>query len=147
MKISASAAGFTLIEMLAALLVVSLIAVVAAPSIRRLPERVQLRAEASRMASALRVTRAAAMAQNRAMDFAISAARRSYGSEVIPTSVVDPRLNVEVLSAGTARRANEDIIRFFPNGRSTGGRVKLSSDQASAHVQVLWATGRVAFDD
>ena len=147
MKNSASVAGFTLIEMLAALLVVSLVAVVAAPNIRRLPERVQLRAEASRMASALRVTRAAAMAQNRAMNFSINASRRSYGSEVIPTSVVDQRLNMEVLSASTERRANGDTIRFFPNGRSTGGRIRLSSDQASAYVQVLWATGRVAFDD
>jgi general secretion pathway protein H len=129
-------AGFTLIEVLVVVAVVALVAAVSAPLLRK-PPRAQLQADATRMAAALRVTRAAAMAQNRAMDFAIDAQRRTYASPVIPASALDPRVEI----------AGQGGVRFFPSGRSTGADIHLRLDRAAARVQVIWATGHVVIGE
>jgi len=143
----AANAGFTLIEALVVIAVLSLIAALATPLLNRPPSQVQLKADATRMAAALRVTRAAAMAQNREMLFLIDAARRTYASPVISASRIDPRTSIDMaLSESERQSAIVGGIRFLPSGGSTGGDIRLRLSRAEAHVRVIWATGHVVLD-
>ncbi len=130
-------AGFTLVEVLVVITILSIISALAAPALRRSSPQTRLKADATRMAAAMRVTRAAAMAQNRPMDFVIDPRRRSYGSPVVPLSPMDPSMVVG---------ANSGEIRFFPSGQSTGSDIRLRLEQAEARLQVIWATGHVIVD-
>ena len=135
--------GFTLLEMLVVLAVLALIAAVSIPLLKQ-PPRAQLAADAARVAAALRMTRSAAMAQNRQMDFAIDTDRRTYGSPVIPVSGFDPRVEIALHGQqGATMRAG---IRFFPSGRSTGADIRLRLQRAEARIKVMWATGDVVTD-
>jgi general secretion pathway protein H len=129
-----SVAGFTLVEILVVIMIMSMVSALAVPALRKSPSQTRLKADASRMAAALRVTRSAAMAQNRPMDFVIDAGRRSYGSPVVPLSPMDP---------ATIIGTNSHEIRFFPSGHSTGSDIRLRLEQAEARLQVIWATGHV----
>lgn len=139
--------GLTLMEVLVVIAVLSLIAALATPLLNRPPSRVQLKADATRMAAALRVTRAAAMAENRDMLFLIDAARRTYASPVIGASRIDPRTSIDMAVSESERQsAIVGGIRFLPSGGSTGGDIRLRLSPAEARVRVIWATGHVVLD-
>jgi general secretion pathway protein H len=134
MKRSPADAGFTLVEILVIVAILSLVAALSAPLLRKPPASARLKADVTRLAAALRVTRAAAMVQNREMDFVLQSVPPTYASPAIRVSPLDP--SVEISTA-------QQIIRFFPNGQSTGGDLRLRLDHAEARLQVVWATGHV----
>jgi general secretion pathway protein H len=137
MNHQSSTAGFTLVEILVVISILSIMSALAAPVLKRSPSQTRLKADATRMAAAMRVTRAAAMAQNRPMDFVIDLKRPSYGSPVVPVSPMDP---------ATVIAANSREIRFFPSGQSTGSDIRLRLEQAEARLRVIWATGHVVVE-
>ena len=111
-------AGFALLEVLAILIVLGLVAGMAMPLLRRTPAQPQLKAEVTRMADALRVTRAAAMAQNRDTVFHIEPVERAYGSQVIARSVMDDRIEMGLsVASANARSAVAPSVSFRTAGR------------------------------
>ncbi|MBM6582471.1 prepilin-type N-terminal cleavage/methylation domain-containing protein [Microvirga sp. BT689] len=143
MSRSSADAGFTLIEILVIVAILSLIPALASPLLRRPPAPARLKADVTRLAAALRVTRAAALAQNREMDFVVRPGPRTYASPAIPVSSLDPAIDVGIIPAGAGRVIPPGTIRFFPSGQSTGGELRLRLDHAEARLQVIWATGHV----
>jgi general secretion pathway protein H len=143
MSRSSADAGFTLVEVLVVLMILGLATTAAVPLLRKPPAPVRLKADVTRMAAALRVTRAVAMAQNRAMDFVIQAEPVTYASPAVPAAAMDPAIMLTMATAPPRRGATTGLIRFFPSGQSTGGDVRLRLDQAEMRLQVIWATGHV----
>jgi general secretion pathway protein H len=140
----ASAAGFTLVEILVVVAILSTLAMMAAPLLRRSPAQAQLRADVARLAAALRLTRAAAMAQNRAIGLSLYTESRTFVSPAVPAFALDPRTEVGMeIGDGGINGGSGGMIRFFPSGRSNGGRIHLRLDQSVARVDVVWATGNV----
>lgn len=138
--------GFTLIEVLVAFAVLAALGVVAAPAFHR-SEQVRLLADARNLAAALRITRAAAIAQNRNMTVLLDAERRTFGSEAIPAGTLDPRTEIGIEVAEPYRSGFVAGIRFLPDGRSTGGRIRLANGASRTHLHVIWATGHVVLED
>jgi general secretion pathway protein H len=136
-------AGFTLVELLTGIAVLSLVVTIATPLLRGPPASARVAADAAHLAAAMRVTRAAAMAHNREMAVIVAPTKRAYASPVIPTQFLDPRMDLALTVGRKERSASEGRIRFFPNGRSTGGDVLLRLGSVQARVQVNWATGHV----
>jgi general secretion pathway protein H len=132
-------AGFTLLESLLALGLVALAAAVATPLLRGPPPAVQVAAEAARLAAALRVTRSAAMAQSRPLDFVISPQSRSYASPVVPATRLRETTEIHARLAPAT-----GTVRFYPSGRSSGGAIRLRSGAAEAAIRINWATGHVS---
>jgi len=143
-----SESGFTLAEVLVVIAIVSVVAMLAVPLLRAPPASVVLRSEASRLAAALRVTRAAAMARNEPMTLSLDVERGMFASPVVPPSSMDRRIAVSMVVAEPLRAsAVRGGIRYFASGRSTGGRIVLKLGAAAATVNVNWATGDPAIDD
>lgn len=137
--------GVVLLDVVLALAVLSLAALVLMPRPRAGLTDVELRAEATRVAAQFREGRASAI-RNRA-----------------PADIfVDPRTG-QVAAAGARHplRLREGValdwmtsslcptvsglraLRFLPDGRSCGGVLTLSANGRSVQLRVDWLTGRV----
>ena len=133
-----------LLDVVLALAVLSLAALVLMPRPRAGLTDVELRAEATRVAAQFREGRAAAI-RNRA-----------------PADIfIDPRTGQVAASDGQPLRLREGValdwttsslcptvsglraLRFLPDGRSCGGVLTLSANGRSVQLRVDWLTGRV----
>lgn len=140
------AAGFSLLEALVALAVLAFAAAMTLPMLRARPARLQLEADATRLASALRITRAAAMSQNVTLRFLVDPDRRTYGSAATGLRTFDPRSVVAVATSRAVGSEGGFGILFFSTGRSSGGDILLRLERAEARVRVIWATGHVVVE-
>ena len=140
-------AGFTLIEMLVVIAIMALIASVSIPVLRRPPEGLRLEASARTLASALRLTRAHAIAGNVDILLSIDADRRTFESPVDHATALDPEISITMTLAAPERRgAAVGGIRFFPDGSSSGGDITLTLGARRAHIAVNWLTGQARLD-
>lgn len=138
-------AGFTLLEMLLALVIAGLLMAVAVPNFGPLLTRAQLYSATRDVASGLRHARGLALIRGKEAEFELNVNRHSYRvtgrnkAYGLPDSV---RLSLytadtETMDEGTGR------IRFFPDGSATGGRVTLEGGGQQRAVDVSWLTGEV----
>ena len=136
--------GFTLIEMLVVLAILAVTATFAAPLLSGGSEGMRLDMASSELATALRVTRSAAITNNRQTMLMIDVDRRRFGSIVVPERSFAPNIEAKLTFATGVRSATSDGgFRFFPDGSSTGGDVTLSLRGKQARLCVDWLTGTV----
>jgi general secretion pathway protein H len=138
-------AGFTLIEVVCALAILSLIAAILLPRAPRETSRVRLEAYAIEAAALLKADRAAAIRSHDLVTTRIDAAGGSILSGAsrrtvsIPTDVV--------FDALLPQRCNDrpafSTISFFANGMSCGGTLALTRSGTGYEIRVNWLTGGV----
>lgn len=139
-----SSRGFTLLELLVALAILTGALVVTLPSLTA-GSGVELRAAARTVATALRRTRDRAITRNASEVLTLDLERREMTFAGSPRPRELPS-GIEIrLFAARSELIGEShgAIRFFPDGSSTGGRVTLSNDALRYLVDVDWLTGRV----
>ena len=140
---SRRARGFTLIEMLAVIVLIAIAATVTAVSLHG-RSRSELQAAAQRVAAGLRDTRTRAMATGKPQWFSVDLHAHAY---TVPGR--DPRgfpaaATVHVESAAEAgEQRGVARIGYFPDGSSSGGNITLSEAKRSSRVDVDWLTGAV----
>lgn len=138
------AAGFTLIEMLVVLSILALIASLAMPLLSRGSEGVRLETAVSELSSALRATRAAAIAANRPIALMVDVERRSFGSTAVARRSFASGIEARLTYAAVIRSAaSEGGFQFFPDGSSTGGEIALSMHGREEKLCIDWLTGIV----
>jgi general secretion pathway protein H len=138
-------AGFTLIEVVCALAILSLIAAILLPRAPRETSRARLEAYAIETAALLKADRAAAIRSHDLVATRIDAAGGSILSGAsrrtvsIPTDVV--------FDALLPQRCNDrpafSTISFFSNGMSCGGTLALTRRGTGYEIRVNWLTGGV----
>ncbi|WP_316182553.1 MULTISPECIES: GspH/FimT family pseudopilin [unclassified Bradyrhizobium] len=139
-----TSAGFTLVEMLAVLVILALAAAAAVPMLSRGTGTVSLDAATGELASALRATRAAAIVQNRVMTLSVDVDRRTFGSEVVSSRSFAPQIQAKLTyAAATQSEPAVGGFRFFPDGSSTGGDLSLELGGREVRLCVGWLTGTV----
>src|SRR5262249_44906916 len=122
-------AGFTLIEMQAVLLIVVLIAGLA---VTMMPGtgRTQLEAAAMQTAALFRRERLRAILTARSREIAIDGQERAFVADgervVIPPDVI-----VDILGADERWSGRQTVVRFLPDGASSGTVVKLARGGAA----------------
>jgi general secretion pathway protein H len=136
-------AGFTLIEVVCALAILSLIAAILLPLAPRETSRARLEAYAIETAALLKADRAAAIRSHDLVATRIDAAGGSILSGAsrrtvsIPTDVV--------FDALLPQRCNDrpafSTISFFANGMSCGGTLALTRSGTGYEIRVNWLTG------
>jgi general secretion pathway protein H len=139
--------GFTLIELLAVLVVLAIVAGMAATRLGARHGGDTLQAAAYELASRCRAARAAAVRGASEETVTIDMANRVVtASGTAPLRIADT-VSVSSETSTTEQRAPRIAgIRFFPNGQSTGGKIRLETGRQAYEVRVNWLTGRVAVE-
>ena len=136
--------GFTLIEMLAVIVLIAIGVTIAAVALHG-SDRGQLDAAAQQVAAGLRDTRTRAMATSQPQAFAVDLRSHTFAAPGRDPRALPVAAGVQVTSAAEdAARQGVARIRFFPDGSSSGGHVELSEAHRTVRVDVDWLTGAVA---
>jgi general secretion pathway protein H len=135
--------GFTLIEVVAVMLIIALVASLA---VTKIPGtgRGRLLAVALETAALLRRERLGAVMTGRDRQVSLDGEQRVLvgdGGDVvaIPRDVVIDMLGIDALWSG-----RQAVVRFHPDGASTGAVLKLSREKAEYEIRVNWYTGGVS---
>jgi len=121
-------------------LVLSVIAVRAGTSL----EGVRLSRAGHDLVAALRYTRGQAIVTGEMQRLHLDVEARTYRAANRPVQQLPRGLKLSLLTAASEQTdASTGAIRFYPDGSSTGGRVKLTAGEREWRVEVAWLTGEV----
>lgn len=139
--------GFTLLEVLAVLVIVVLVLAFAGVSISRSLGNAKIRGAAKELVAELRYTRGQAIVTRSPQALELNVDNRTFKAPKRPLKKLPDEIFMKVLTAESDvdDRAT-GRIRFFPDGSSTGGRVTLLWDEREWRVEVAWLTGEVRLD-
>ena len=141
-------AGFTLIEMLIVVAVLSLVLAIVATRGPMRSQTLEARATASRIEQDLRLARSKAIASNMPTRFVLDFATHTYRIDGGPSTALPRSVVLAVTAVSDETRAERlAAIRFNPDGSSTGGRIELADGQQRLRIGVDWLTGRISMAD
>jgi general secretion pathway protein H len=142
-------AGFTLLEILVVLAILGLAIALAVPVISRAMPSLELKTTARSVAAALREARGLAIADNREVVVTVDLDNRLLSTGSGGKAVgLGRHLGISLYTAAEELiDAGAGSIRFFPDGTSTGGRVRVFLADRKYDVVVNWITGGVSIRD
>ena len=137
-----SRVGFTLIEMLAVLAIIALIAGLSTQLARPPAPRLRVEAAARALCAAARATRSRAIATRQETTLFFDLARKTFYSPAGGETALPSEARVDVSFATGQRRSGSGAgIVFFPSGGSTGGDITIEISGNRAIIEVNWLTG------
>lgn len=140
--------GFTLIEMIAVLMLVALVAGSVAFSLGSNLKGVKTRAAVRDLTAAMRYTRGLAIVKHEQRALEIDVEARTYQAPDRPLIALPEGLDMKLLTAASEQTAQgKGLIRFFPDGSSSGGRVTLKREDHEWRVEIAWLTGEVRMEE
>jgi general secretion pathway protein H len=134
--------GFTLIEMQAVMMIIALIAALV---LTALPGtgRAQVKAIALQTAALFRRERLGAILSARPREVSIDGQARALIGDGGDRVAVPADVIVDVLALDEVWSGRQAVVRFLPDGASSGTVVRFSREGASYEVRVNWYTGGV----
>ena len=128
--------------MLVVLGILALAGAVLMPLLARPSDALRLEASARALVGALRITRAAAIASNGELALMIDVDSRTFESPAVPRRSLEPDIMAEMTFAEPMRETrSRGGFRFFPDGSSSGGDVRLKLNGREAKICIDWFTG------
>ncbi len=136
--------GFSLLEIMLVLTLIGLMFGLVAVSMGRGVSNAEIRNANREVAAALRYTRSQAMRSHSEQVFSVNIEDKSWqAADRKPVSIPD-EMDITIDTARSEMTGESTAgIRFFADGTSTGGRVKLTSDGRNWVVGVEWLTGEI----
>ena len=140
-----SSRGFTLVEVVVVLVIAALVLAMVGTSISRSISGAEMRTAASKVAASLRYTRTRAILSKSEQVFLVDIEYRHYTPADRPQVELPEGMNVE-LNTARSELTSETVggIRFYPDGGSTGGNVRLEANGRVYQVNVAWLTGEAS---
>ena len=136
-------AGSTLIEVMAAMLIIALVASLAVTTVPG-TGRAKLKALALETAALLRRERLGAVLTGQSRRISLDRAERILAGEGGETVAIPPDVVLDVVGADETWLGRQVVVRFMPDGASTGAALSLSWEGVRYDVNVNWYSGRVA---
>ena len=134
--------GFTLMELLVVLVIISFSLALVATSLSRSISGAESRVAARNLMVALRHTRTQAILKKTETVFSVNTEARTYQAPGRKQVELPEGMDV-ILTTARSELTSEAAggIRFFPDGGSTGGHVELLVNGREYRVNVAWLTG------
>ena len=132
-----------MLELLAAITIVGMLLALSVPSMSRFYESMQYRQAIRDVVTVLSSARYRAVATGKSQDVSIAPQKRqvSYLDKEIQ---LPETLSVAVHSAYEVNTSNLGVIRFYPEGGSSGGGVDLErADGSGVRIAIDWLAGQV----
>ncbi|HTP38713.1 MAG TPA: GspH/FimT family pseudopilin [Steroidobacteraceae bacterium] len=140
--------GFTLIEMLAVILLIGIAAAAVAVSVTQGLASARVSAASGELAAALRATRTQAIVHGDERNFDVDTRANTYRADEGKTVRLPKGMRIGITSAREDQvNATTGRIRFFPDGSSTGGHITLQRERRQWLVNVSWLTGGISVVD
>jgi general secretion pathway protein H len=141
-SISPRSDGFTLVELLVVLVIAALVLALVGTSISRSISGAEMRTAARQLASSIRYTRTHAILTKSEQVFMVDTENRSYSAPERDAVLLPEGMEV-LLTTARSELTSESVggIRFYPDGGSTGGSVKLEANERIYTINVAWLTG------
>jgi general secretion pathway protein H len=137
--------GFTLLEMLAVILLIGIAAAAVSVSVSQGLASARVRAASVELAAALRATRAQAIVKGQDQTFDVDTRAASYRAAGGKPVALPRGMRLSITSAREDQPdGHTGRIRFFPDGSSTGGHIVLQRGARRWQVNVAWLTGAVS---
>jgi general secretion pathway protein H len=137
--------GFTLIEMVAVMLIIALMAGLVV-SITTGTGRSQLQAVALRAAALIRRERSGAILTGHSRLVSLDFANRSFVGDSGDVVAIPRDVVVDVLGTDQQWEGRRAVVRFEPDGASSGAVLRLSREGAGYEIRVNWFTGGVSVE-
>lgn len=135
--------GFTMLELMVAISIIAMLLAVAVPASSRFYESMQYRQAVRDVVTTLASARYGAVNSGRAQDVAVDPTANTIEFNGDITQLPEG-FSVAVHAAGELNRERAGVIRFYPEGGSSGGGVDLErADGSGVRVSVDWLMGRV----
>jgi general secretion pathway protein H len=138
-------AGSTLIEVMAVMLIIALVASLAVTTVPG-TGRAKLKALALETAALLRRERLGAVLTGQSRRISLDRAERILAGEGGEIVAIPPDVVLDVVGADETWSGRQVVVRFMPDGASTGAALSLSWEGVRYEVNVNWYSGRVAID-
>lgn len=138
-RLVSKSAGFSLIE---TLVVLSIMALVSAAVLAAKPRTAAARinAEARSIAASLQLARSRARARNAEIVVGVDTQNGRFGVVDAMRRLPDG-MEVSLTVAATERHGAVGGVRFYPDGRSSGGEILLTYRGRTERVVINWFTG------
>ncbi len=147
--------GFTLLEVMVVLVIMALILVVVPPFLPNVMASTHVKSAARELAASLKTARSQAINHQSETTLLVNIDQESYvltegsrnlnsNNQTYKNLVLPDAADLSLITAESEKLSeNEGQIRFFPDGSSTGGQIKLAFKDQEYIVNVHWLTGRV----
>lgn len=137
--------GFTLIEMMVVLVIMALILVIVPPFLPNVMASTHVKSAARELAASLKHARTQAIDHQQETTLIVNVDERNYTlNKKTKTLTLPIDASLSLITAKSEQLSeNEGQVRFFPDGSSTGGQIKLAYKDQEYFIDVHWLTGRV----
>lgn len=136
--------GFTMVELLVAIAIVGLLMAVTVPGSMRFYQSIQYRQAVRDVLTTLGQARHQAMDKGRAQNVGFDAERGQiqFYDDVVQ---LPKGFEMTVTTASEVNQQNLGVIRFYPEGGSTGGDIDVTSPRGrGVRISVDWLMGSVS---
>ncbi len=139
--------GFTLVEIMVVLVIVALMMALVGSSISRNVSGAQMRTAAGKVAASMRYTRTRAILTKTEQVFLVDTEKLTYQAAEREAEELPEGMKME-LNTARSELTSETAggIRFYPDGGSTGGNVRLEANGRIYRVNVAWLTGEASVE-
>ena len=139
--------GFTLVEIMVVLVIVALMMALVGSSISRNISGAEMRTAAGKVAASMRYTRTQAILTKTEQVFLVDTEKLTYQAAEREAKELPEGMKVE-LNTARSELTSETVggIRFYPDGGSTGGNVRLEANGRIYRVNVAWLTGEASVE-
>ncbi len=144
-KNQADQKGFSLLEILVVLVIIGFMVVLVPPRLSGVIASTQAKASARDMVSALRQSRSHAIGRQKEQTFKLDLKKKTFTFDQKKIKKLPENLKISLYTARSEQFSDQTgAIRFFPDGSSTGGRIKLTMNNLHLFIDINWLTGKVA---